>query len=272
MVSTSVKGTARRTAQSTWLEALTRIGFIGYGLMHLAIAWLAVQIAVSHSASHADQVGAFQLLQKQPTGRILLVAIAIGLAAMALWQLLTAIVGPATGSAKSRTFERLSSAGRVVVYGFLLWTDIKVISGTATSGSTSQQNATAGILAHPAGQWLVLLAGLVVFAIGAGMIVYGAKKSFRSKLALGTAGPSTRKTVVSLGQAGYIAKGIAFAIIGVLLFRAATSDSSARSKGLDGALRTLAAEPFGTILLIIVALGFAAFGVYCFAQPKYRKI
>jgi hypothetical protein len=34
----------------------------------------------------------------------------------------------------------------------------------------------------------------------------------------------------------------------------------------------LSGEPFGTALLVIVALGFVAFGIYCFAQSRYRKI
>jgi Domain of Unknown Function (DUF1206) len=268
----SVRGTARRTAHSGWLEALTRFGFLGYGVFHLALAWLAIQIAVSHSPTHADQVGAFQLLEKQPTGRILLVVVAVGLAAMALWQLLAALLGPTYGSTKSRTTDRLTSAARVIVYGFLLYTDIKVITGTAKSSSSTQENATAGVLAHPAGQWLIALAGVIVFAIGAGMTIYGIKKSFRPKLDLTTAGASTRKSVLTLGQLGYTAKGIAFGIVGAILFHAAISDSATRSKGLDGALRTLAGEPFGTFLLIVVAIGFAAYGIYCFAQSKYRKI
>jgi hypothetical protein len=268
----SVRGTTRRAAHSGWLEALTRAGFIGYGLFHLAIAWLAIQIAVNHAASHADQVGAFQLLEKQPAGRILLIVMAVGLGAMALWQLLAALSGPTYGSAKSRTTDRLTSVGRVIVYGFLLYTDIKVITGTAKSSSSTQEKTTAGVLAHPAGQWLIAIAGVIVFAIGVGMLIYGIKKSFRSKLNLATARPSTRKSVLSLGQVGYAAKGIAFGIVGAILFHAAVSASASRSKGLDGALRTLASEPFGTFLLIVVAIGFAAFGIYCFAQSKYRRI
>jgi hypothetical protein len=268
----SVRGTARRTANSGWLETVTRVGFIGYGLFHLAIAWLAIQIAISRAPSHADQVGAFQLLEKQPAGKILLIVIAVGLAAMALWQLLAAAVGPSYGSAKSRTTERLTSVARVIVYGFLLYTCIKVITGTAQSSSSTQQKATAGALAHPAGQWLVAIVGLIAIGIGIGMAVYGLKKSFRSKLNLAGAKPSTRKAVLTLGQIGYTAKGVAFGIVGAILFHAAISDSASRSKGLDGALRTLAGEPFGTFLLIVVALGFAAHGIYCFAQSKYRKI
>ena len=262
---------AGRAKNSTWLEVLTRAGFVGYGLLHLAVAWLAIQIAVNHSSTSADQAGAFRLLEKQPLGRVLLVILAIGLAAMALWQLLLAAVGHREFTGRRRAAERIASAGRVVIYAFLSWTCIKVAGGSSTSSASSQEKATAGILAHPWGQWLVGLAGLVVLGIGIGMIVYGARKSFAPKLKLAQMG-SARRSVLRLGQFGYIAKGIAFGIAGGLLLYAATSDNASRSTGLDGALRTLAAQPFGTFLLFIVAIGFVAFGVYCFFQARFRKV
>jgi len=268
----SVRAVARRAEHSTWLATLTRIGFIGYGLLHLAIAWLAIQVALNRAGTSADQVGAFRLLDNEPAGHAVLVIIAIGLGAMALWQLILAAFGHWNYRGKRRAAERLISLARVVVYTFLLWTDIKVLQGTATSGSSSSERATAGVLAHPSGRWLVALAGVAVVGIGVGMFIYGLKRAFASKLALGAARPHTRKAVLVLGQVGYAAKGVAFAIVGGLLFDAAASDSASRSKGLDGALRTLAGEPIGRVLLFVIAAGFAAFGIYCFAQSRYRRI
>jgi hypothetical protein len=261
--------TARRAARSGWLEFLTRTGFVGYGILHLAIAWLALEI-VGHKPARADQSGAFELLGRGAFGHVLLIAIAVGLAAMALWQLLLAIIGVYPGNHPG--FERVASIGRVAVYGFLLWTDLQVLSNPATSSAASQKSATAGVLAHTGGRLLVALAGLVVLGIGIGMIWYGAKKKFAAKLALGTVAPQTRRQVLRLGQFGYIARGVAFGIVGLLLMRGALAANAARSGGLDGALRTLAAQPAGTVLLAAVAIGFAAFGVYCFFQARYRKV
>jgi Domain of Unknown Function (DUF1206) len=270
--SMSVERTARRTANSTFLEALARVGFIGYGLFHLAIMWLAVQIAVQHSAGEADQVGAFQLLRRQPAGRTLLVIIAIGLGAMALWQLLLAAVGHTSYPHRRRILERLASAGRVIVYGFLLWTDIQVLRGTAQPATQSQQSAASGMLAHSAGRTLVALAGLVVLGFGVGMAIYGAKLAFRDKLNLAGVRHTTRTAILNLGRVGYLARGLAFTIVGVLLIDVAFTHRVDRSRGLDGALRTLAGQPFGRVLLVLIAAGFGAFGIYCFAQSKYRRI
>jgi Domain of Unknown Function (DUF1206) len=264
--------TARRATHSDVLEVPTRVGFVGYGLLHLAVAWLAVQIALGHRSDEGDQAGAFRTLAGHPFGRALLIAVAVGLAAMAVWQLLLAAVGHLAEPGWRRTAERLASAGRAVVYAALAWTATRVVAGTSTSSAEQQQNATAGAMAHPAGRWLVGLAGLAVLAGGIGLAGYGARRMFERKLRLAEMGRPTERTARWLGRVGYLAKGTAFAIVGLLLIDAAVTADPGKSRGLDAALRTLAAQPYGVFLLIVVALGFAAFGVYCFVQARYRKI
>jgi len=82
----------------------------------------------------------------------------------------------------------------------------------------------------------------------------------------------TLAAAVVAGQVGYAVKGLAYAIVGVLLVVAAATFDPGRSTGLDGALRTLAAQSFGELALLIVALGFALFGVFCVFQSRYRKV
>jgi hypothetical protein len=273
---TSMAGSARRTAgrarNSSVLVTLTRGGFLGYGLLHLAVAWLALQIAFGHSDEEGSQSGAFQLLSHQPLGRPLLVVIAVGLLAMAIWQLLEALIGHRDETGRRRVAERVFSAARTVIYAVLAWTAWKVQAGAPTSSAAQQRQATAGVLAHPAGRVLVALAALVVVAVGIGLVVYGAKRMFERRLRTGQMSYSTRRLVTGLGRVGYIAKGVAFGIAGLLVFGAALKKDAANSTGLDGALHTLAGKPYGQLLLIAVAAGFAAFGAYCFFQSRYRKV
>jgi hypothetical protein len=268
----SARRTAQRAARSDALELLTRIGFVGYGLLHLAVAWLAAQIALGRPAGAGDQAGAFGYLAAQPFGRFPLVMIIIGLTAMAVWQLLLAAVGHRAERGFSRTAERVASAARTVIYAALAWTAYKVVAGSSPSNAEQAQNATAGIMAKPAGPLLVALGGLAVIALGFGLIIYGARKKFAKRLMLARMSHRTREIAVRLGQTGYIAKGVAFGIVGILLFQAATTHNPARSRGLDAALRLLLTQRYGAFLLIVVAIGFAAFGVYCFFQARYRKV
>lgn len=268
----AVGRTARRASHSRALELLTRVGFIGYGLFHLAIAWLALQIALGHAQGSGDQSGAFELLNKQPGGRALLIVIIVGLIAMAVWQLLLAAVGHQQETGRARMFERFASLARTIIYAFLAWTAIKVAAGTPASSAAQQKKATAGMLAHPAGRWLVGLVAVIVVVVAIGMIIYGVRRSFEKKLLLARMSAHVREVVTRLGQVGYISKGVALGIVGVLLFDVAVIDSAARAAGLDAALHTLTKQPFGPFLLILVAIGFAAHGIYCFCQSKYRKV
>jgi hypothetical protein len=57
----------------------------------------------------------------------------------------------------------------------------------------------------------------------------------------------------------------------MLLGLAAIRSNPGEAGGLDAALRTLAAQPFGTFLLIAVAIGFAAYGIFCFAAARSHR-
>jgi len=251
---------------------LTRTGFLGYGVFHLTVAWLALQLALGHPAGESDQSGAFQVLLRQPLGRVLLWVIIVGLAAMAVWQLLEAAVGHQAERGASRVAERLVSLGRTIVYTALAWTAVKTVTGVAPSSAGQQRSATAGLLSSAGGRALVAVAGLAVIGLGVGMVVYGLRRTFERRLKLGEMNGQVRRVAVRLGQLGYAGKGLAFAIVGILLASAALKRDAAQSTGLDGALRSLLARPYGIVLLVVIAAGFAAYGGYCFVQSKYRKV
>jgi hypothetical protein len=58
---------ARRAARSKWLERLTRIGLVGYGVTHLIVGWIALELRFGKAPAEGDQSGAFKTLARQPT-------------------------------------------------------------------------------------------------------------------------------------------------------------------------------------------------------------
>ncbi|GIH13768.1 DUF1206 domain-containing protein [Rugosimonospora africana] len=268
----SARGTAGKARNSTIVHALARGGFVGYGILHLVVAWLALQIALGHSSNETDQSGAFQLLVREPFGRPLVWIIVVGLAGMALWQVLAAITGYESEQGKRKVFERIGAAGRAVIYAALAVDAGKVAAGNPTSSAGEQRQTTAGVLAHTSGRVLVAIAGVAVLAGGIGLIVFGAKRAFAKRLHTERMGPGTRKATTALGMIGYLAKGAGYGIAGGLLFVAAVHRDPKKSGGLDAALHTLAGKPYGQVLLIVIAAGFAAFGLYCFFQSRYRDV
>ncbi len=78
--------------------------------------------------------------------------------------------------------------------------------------------------------------------------------------------------MVRLGRLGYVAKGVALGIVGVLFLVAAATHDPGKAGGLDAALRALLGVPAGGVFVSLVALGFACFGVYSFARARYAKV
>ncbi|MGB2569032.1 DUF1206 domain-containing protein [Micromonospora citrea] len=268
----NAEATAARTADSRWLELLARAGFIGYGVVHLLFAWLILQVAFDSSGEEANQNGALRTLGAQPMGEFLLIAIAVGLVAMAIWQALEAAVGHHAKQGKERLFERIASVVRTVVFLWLAWTAVRVVQEASSNSANQQEALSAKLMASGGGRFLVGLAGLVLAAVGVGMVIYGLKKKFERNLKIGEMSPKTRTLARRLGMAGYVARGSVFAVAGLLIVVAAVNYNPEKARGLDGALRTLRDQPYGQILLALMALGIAAFGVYCFLQSRYRKV
>ena len=115
------------------------------------------------------------------------------------------------------------------------------------------------------GSTLLVIVGVVAFAIGVSMIVRGVTKSFVKDVELPG---NLRKWFVPLGMAGYIAKGIAVATVGVLFVVAVVERDPDSTGGLDGALKALAGMPFGQIILVLIGIGLILYGVFCLAKAR----
>jgi hypothetical protein len=263
---------ASRAANSTALAALARAGFVGYGIVHLLFAWLALQIAFGKAADEGDQSGALRTLAEQPLGRFLVIAIAVGLLAMAIWQAFEAAIGHREDRGNERVFERLGSVGRTIAYLYFAWTAYQVFNHANSSSADKSRALSEELMASSGGRWVVGLAGFALALLGVGLVVYGVTKRFEKHMLTGQMSLRTRTLSRRLGVAGYSAKGIAYGITGVLVVTAAVTYNPNQARGLDAALHTLRQQSYGTFLLALVALGIAAFGAFCFVQARYRKV
>ncbi|MDT0353589.1 DUF1206 domain-containing protein [Pseudonocardia charpentierae] len=264
---------AEQAGDSTSLEWLARGGLIAYGVVHLLVGWLALQIAWGTSGgTSADTSGALGTLAQQPFGTVLLWVVAVGLLALALWQTSEAVWGHPDRDRRKRVRKQITSGAKAVVYAALAVSAALVALGSGSSSSQSQEQATTGVLAWPGGRVLVVAAGLVVIGVGIAGIVKGIRKSFTEEIDTSSMSPAVRSGVLRLGQVGYVAKGVAMGVVGGLLTYATVTFDRQTAQGLDGALQTILAQPFGRYLLTAVALGFAAFGLFAILQSRYRRM
>ncbi|GAA2621210.1 DUF1206 domain-containing protein [Paractinoplanes durhamensis] len=261
-----------KAADNPWLERLTRAGLVGYGALHLLFAWLVVRIAFGTAADDGDQSGALHRLATKPFGAALIVALVIGLVAMIIWQVFEASVGHRGERGRHRVYERVVSAGRAAFYTYLAWTGIKVLRGKKKSTADTQEQASQDLMVSTGGRLTVAVIGVVVVAIGAGLAIYGLTKKFEKHLRMSGVSAHVRSLIGKLGIVGYTAKGTAYAIAGVLLVMAAVTYDPDKARGLDAALRAMAAQTYGTWLLLVTALGIAAYGLFSVVQARYRKV
>jgi hypothetical protein len=276
VTSSGISSSADRAGNSDALENLARVGLIALGVVHLLVAWLALQLAWGGGGGTADQSGAMATVASQPFGKGLLWVLAIGLIALAVWQLAEVLrwVPRLRGSAdekKKATGKIVKSVAKTVVYVFLAVTALKFATGGGKSSGQQQQSAVAGVFSWPAGRFLVGVAALVVIGVGVYHVKKGVTKSFMKEIDTSQATAGQRQVIERLGMVGYPGKGVALALVGGLLGWAAITFDPAKASGLDGALRTLLDAPFGQVLLTLVALGIAAFGVFCFFRARYPE-
>jgi hypothetical protein len=264
-------------ADGDGLQNLARIGLISYGVIHLILAWLALQLAwgVGGGGESANESGALATLAESPIGKPLLWVVAIGLIALAAWQALEVLRWrsgwSASGDTRNTAVKRSGKAvAKAIIYAALAVLAFRVATGSSGGGG-SQQQTVAGVFGWPGGRWLVGAAGLVVVGVGIYHVYKGVTKHFLKEIDLAQASSSTARLVTRLGQVGYPGKGIALGVVGGLLVWSAVTFDPAKASGLDGALRTILDAPFGRLLLTLVALGIAAFGAYLFVRARYPE-
>jgi hypothetical protein len=269
-------GSAQRAGDSDGLEHLARVGLIAYGVVHVLVAWLALQLAWGNGGESADQSGAMATLAESSLGKPLLWIVAIGLIALAVWQAAEVLRWrsgwSASGKTRTKAIRKSGKAiAKAIIYAALAVLAIRFATGGGQSSSEQQQQTTAGIFAWPAGEWLVGAAGLVLIGSGVYHVYKGVTKRFLKEIDTTDCSPAASRLVTRLGQVGFPGKGIALAGVGALLVWAAVTFDPSKAQGLDGALREILDLPFGQILLTLVAVGIAAFGAYLFVRARYPE-
>jgi uncharacterized protein DUF1206 len=252
------------------VRALGRAGLVARGVVYGVIGVLALKLAVGSGGKTTSQSGALQTIAREPFGEVLLVALAIGLGAYALWSVIEAVAGsrPDDDGALQRRVAALAGA---IAYGGLCVVAIKIVTG-AHASSSSPRPAAAGILGWPGGPVIVAIAGLVVIGVGVHQCYKGVARKFLEDSDTAGMSQGARGAFTALGLVGHVARAATFILIGYGLVKAALTYSAKSAVGLDGALQKLAHASAGTLLLGIVALGFIAFALYSIADARYHKV
>ena len=255
----SAKEAAAKAGDHPVVEWGARLGFAASGVLHLLLAWLTVQIAIG-AGTQVSQSGALATVARQPFGQVLLWVLAIGLALLALWQVTEVFT-------EEEVTDKAKAGGKAVMYAALAYTAFVFALGGRTSSNQRTKDFTHTLMDAPAGRVLVGLLGLAILGIGLYHVYKGWTEKFLEQLQ-----EHPGRWAVVAGKVGYIAKGIALGAVGVLFCAAAIQQHVGKTTGLDGALKSLRDLPAGTVILLGIALGLAAYGVYSFARARYARV
>jgi hypothetical protein len=270
--------TATRSLGSVGRPSSTRKGAHAFGLcglaarggLYLVLAVLAVDLVVGNSRENADTRGALHDLAHRGLGPVLLVLLAIGFGGFAIWHVYVAVVSDRRRHDAARA---LADAGRAVVYGVLCALAISFLTTSKRSGNSDQTDRTwtARVMHWPAGRVLVGAVGVAIVAGGIYLLWRAFAGGAQDEPAVVDAAPRETPALHVLGAVGNAARGLIVALIGGFLLDAAIEYDPNRTVALDGTLKRILDATYGGMLVLLVACGFAAFGVYSVARAWVNR-
>jgi hypothetical protein len=244
-----------------WEQPLARAGLVAKGCVYAIVGVLAFELAVGAGGAATSNQGALQHLAGSGAGTVLLVLLAIGLAAYALWRFIQAWHA-------DEWAKRLGYAARGVVYAGITYSAVRILAGShhQQSQNGKAHKATAVVLSWPGGPVLVGIAGGVLIGVGLWQLYSGISTRFEDKWR------GSHDVGRIVGIVGHVARFVVFALMGAFAIKAAAQYDPQAAIGLDGALQKLARSSYGPFLLGITAAGLIAYGVFCLFDARYRDV
>jgi hypothetical protein len=261
--------------RSKWIGRLGRAGLVAKGLSYALVAALAMLLAAGAGGKATGRQGALEVIADELYGRVVILGLALGFLAYALWRLAQALLDRATeGTDAGGLAKRVGYFGRAVLYVALAVTAMTLLDGTGSEESETEEarGATAEALTWPGGRFLVGAVGLG-FLAAAGFNGYRAlTQKFEEKWYVDDLGERTQRVLAGLSSAGLLARLVVFGLIGLFVTKAAYEYDPREAIGLDGALRTLVQAPYGGALLGALGAGLLCYGLFCFVEARYRRV
>ena len=276
MTTFEVDARAKARQGRGWYAALARAGLVAKGLSFGLVGALAIKLAIGDGGKATSRQGALQSLAHHSFGRAVLIALAVGFAAYALWRFIQAWAEqPSEEDSGAKAWaKRIGYVGRGLIYAGLTYSTLKILTGS-TGGQSQNEKAhhsTAVVLKWPGGTWIVGIAGAVLIGVAFWNLYRGLARTFEDKWRVTHMTPTVRRWGARAGVVGHAARFVVFGLIGVFVIKAAVDYNPRDAIGLDGALQKLAHASYGPWLLGLTAAGLIAYGVFCLVDARLRDV
>jgi len=258
-----------------------RAGWFAKGVVYVIAGVLALQVAAkaagwadspSTGTQEASPTGAIKTVAGSAGGTLLLWLLAIGMVLYAVWRLVTAAL-PGGKDAKAWA-HRIGYVCSAIVYSTFAISAIALArhSPKDQNGNTKVTDISAKFMTHTAGRWVLGIVGLIIIAVGIYRLSKGVKLDVNDELDLSGMSPARITWTKRLGAVGEVGRGIGIGLVGFFLLRSAITYNAGEATGLDGALRRMAASTWGQLVVLVVGVGFVAYGVFCLATFTHRRL
>jgi Domain of Unknown Function (DUF1206) len=270
------------TADHPGVVKIGRAGWFAKGVVYLIAGFLALSVAAKASGwadsasatgdEEASPIGAIKTVAGSSGGTLLLWLLAIGMLLYAAWRVVSALLPGGTDA--QATAHRIGYIASAVMY---ITFAISAIALTRDAPKTPDGNQTvtdisASFMSNGFGRFIIGLLGVIVIGVGLYRISKGVKMDVEDELDMSGISPSRARWTERLGAVGEVGRGVGFSLVGFFLLRSAITYEASEATGLDGALRRLAVEPWGVVVVVVVGLGYAAYGLFCLATFTHRRL
>jgi len=255
-----------KSEKFSWLVC---VGYFSRAILYSVLGLIAL--------TSADRIaegtnGIFLAIEDYPAGNAILWLMVVGLTAYALFRFASTFFDIENNGSDAKGWgKRLGHAGSGIGHLALAFSAYKFASDNSTGGSGGGQSgggaqeAASGILSMEFGGIVLGLLGLAFFVTAIFQAKKGITGEFMHRIA-GDAPDATRW----IGGAGYLARGVVYAVIGWSLFKAGfLSAGSGQVKTLGDAVASLAGQG---IVFTLVAVGLLLFGLFSLVLSRYRII
>lgn len=260
-VQTTVDETIRQHPST---EYILRIGWIAKSAVYILMGALAIVIALGtrRTEAEASPQGALQHIAGTSIGRPLLAVTGTGLVLYAAWRLISVILDRSADL--EGWWRKVGYLFSAIFYAVLAWTAFRhSINGSQPADSREVESLSSSLLESTLGRVALIVAGLVVIAIGAYFVKKGLAKEFLEDYDLGDASGAQRRLLESTGVVGWIARGVVTAAVGIFVTIAAARADASQARGFDQSFRELAERSWGQWLVVAAGAGLVLYGLFC---------
>lgn len=275
------RSAGRLTAEHPGVVKIGRAGWFAKGVVYLIAGVLAVLVALRASGwsessttgnQEASPTGAIKTVAGSGAGTVLLLLLAIGMLIYAAWRVVSAFM-PGGSDADAR-LHRIGYIVSAIAYTSFALSAFALARHASSdeNGNRKVTDITSSVMSNTAGRWLIGLVGAIVVAVGVYRLSKGIKVDVDDELDLSGMSPARMQWSKVLGAIGEFGRGIGIGLVGFFMLRAAITYDVNEATGLDGALRRLATSSWGVVVVFVVGIGFAAYGIFCLATFTRRRL